>query len=139
VETVRIEIHDVALAARIQKQLQATGSASVEEVLHCLRETQEEQDRWPLERRETIGARIKRGIEQLGRGQAVPEDQLDAHLAKLKSQMNARYHCRDAEQILKGPSSAISNHSPRALGIIRNQGACTGEEIEEGQEVGVKD
>jgi hypothetical protein len=94
-----------------------------------------------LERRETIGARIKRGIEQLGRGQAVLEDQLDAHLAKLKSQiqMNARYHCRDAEQILKGPSSAISSHSPRALGIIRNQGACTGEEIEEGQEVGVKD
>ena len=44
-----IEIHDAALEARIQKQLQATGSASVEEVLLRLLETQEEQDRWLLE------------------------------------------------------------------------------------------
>jgi len=40
-----IEIRDAALEARIKKQLQATGSASVEEVLHRLLETQEEQDR----------------------------------------------------------------------------------------------
>ena len=37
-----IEIHDAALEARIQKQLQATGSASVEEVLLRLLETQED-------------------------------------------------------------------------------------------------
>ena len=80
------EIHDAALEARIQKQLQATGSGSVEEVLLRLLETQEEQDRWLLENRETIDAKIRRGIEQLGRGEGIPEDQLDAHLAKLKSQ-----------------------------------------------------
>jgi hypothetical protein len=34
------------LEARIQKQLQATGSSSVEEVLLRLLDTQEEQDRW---------------------------------------------------------------------------------------------
>ena len=44
-----IEIRDAALEARIQKQLQATGSGSVEEVLLRLLETQEEQDRWLLE------------------------------------------------------------------------------------------
>jgi hypothetical protein len=44
-----IEIRDAALEARIQKQLQATGSASVEEVLLRLLDTQEEQDRWLLE------------------------------------------------------------------------------------------
>ena len=79
-----IEIHDAALEARIQKQLQATGS-SLEEVLRCLLETQEEQDRWLLENRETIKAKVRRGIEQLDRGEGIPEDQLDVHLANLKS------------------------------------------------------
>jgi hypothetical protein len=41
-----IEIRDASLEARIQKQLQATGSSSVEEVLLRLLDTQEEQDRW---------------------------------------------------------------------------------------------
>jgi hypothetical protein len=81
-----IEIHDAALEARIQKQLQATGSASVEEVLLRLLETQEEQDRWLLENREAINTKIRRGIEQLDRGGGIPEDQLDAHLTKLKKQ-----------------------------------------------------
>jgi hypothetical protein len=81
-----IEIHDAALQARIQRQLQATGAASVEEVLLRLLETQEEQDRWLTENREAINAKIRRGIEQLDRGEGIPEDQLDAHLAKLKSE-----------------------------------------------------
>jgi hypothetical protein len=80
---VNIEIRDAALEARIQKQLQATGSGSVEEVLLRLLETQEEQDRWLLENREIINAKIKRGVEQLDRGEGIPEDQLDAHLANL--------------------------------------------------------
>jgi hypothetical protein len=80
-----IEIHDAVLEARIKKQLQATGSASVEEVLVRLLETQEEQDRWLSENRETINTKIRRGIDQLNRGQGIPEDQVDAHLAKLKA------------------------------------------------------
>jgi hypothetical protein len=83
---VNIEIRDPALEARLQKQLQATASGSVEEVLLRLLETQEEQDRWLLENRETINAQIRRGIAQLDRGEGIPEDQLDAHLAKLKNQ-----------------------------------------------------
>jgi hypothetical protein len=83
---VSIEIRDAALEARIQKQLQATGSASVEEVLLRLLETQEEQDRWLLENREAINTKIRRGIEQLDRGEGIPEDKLDAHLTKLKNQ-----------------------------------------------------
>lgn len=81
----KIEIHDAALEARIQKQLQATGSGSVEEVLVRLLETQEEQDRWLSENREAINAKIRRGIDQLDRGEGIPEDQLDAYLAKLKN------------------------------------------------------
>jgi hypothetical protein len=82
-----IEIHNAALEARIRKQFQATGAGSVEEVLLGLLETQEEQDRWLLENRETINAKIRAGIEQLDRGEGIPEDQLDAHCAKLKSQI----------------------------------------------------
>jgi hypothetical protein len=84
-DTVNIEIRDSALEARIQRQLQATGSSTVEEVLLRLLETQEEQDRWLLENRETIDAKIKRGIDQLDRGEGVPEDLLNTYLADLKA------------------------------------------------------
>jgi len=80
-----IEIHDAALEARIRKQLQATGCRSVEEVLLRLLETQEEQDRWLSENWDAINAKIRRGIEQLDRGEGIPENRLDSHLAKLKA------------------------------------------------------
>jgi len=41
-----IEIRDASLEARIRKQLEATGSSSVEEVLLRLLDMQGEQDRW---------------------------------------------------------------------------------------------
>lgn len=80
-----IEIHDAAPEARIQKLLRTTGFSSVEEVLLHMVETQEEQDRWLLENRAMVNAKIKTGIDQLDRGEGIPEGQLDAHLAKLKS------------------------------------------------------
>jgi hypothetical protein len=80
-----IEIRDADLAARLQKQLKSTGSQSVEEVLHHLLETQEEQDRWLLENREAINAQIQRGIEQLDRGEGIAGNELEAHLTKLKA------------------------------------------------------
>ncbi len=81
-----IEIRDAALEARIQKQLQATGAGSVEEVLLRLLEIQEEQDRWLLENRDAINTKIQCGIDQLDRGEGIPEDQLDTYLDKLKAQ-----------------------------------------------------
>ena len=50
-----------------------------------LLETQEEQDRWLLEHRDAIDTKIRLGIEQLDRGEGIPEDQLDAYLEKLKA------------------------------------------------------
>ena len=82
-----IEIRDEALEARLRKQLQSTGSRSVEEVLLHLLETQEEQDRWLLENREAINAQIRRGIEQLDRGEGIPDHELEAHLTKLKAKV----------------------------------------------------
>ena len=81
-----IEIRDNALAARIHRQLQLTGSQSVEEVLLHLLETQEEQDRWLLESRDANDARIRQGIEELQRGEGIPEDKLDDYLKRLKFQ-----------------------------------------------------
>jgi len=80
-----IEIRDAALEARIQRQLQLSGSDSVEEVLTRLLENQEEQDRWLSENRGLISADIRMGIEQLECGEGIPEDQLDEYLARLKA------------------------------------------------------
>jgi hypothetical protein len=80
-----IEIRDAALETRLQKQLQTTGSGTVEEVLLRLLETQEEQDRWLLENREALDTKIRRGIAQLERGEGIPEDRLDAYLQELKA------------------------------------------------------
>lgn len=80
-----IEIRDAALQARIQKQLEATGSGSVEEVLLRLLDTQEEQDRWLQENKEATNAKIRRGIAQLDRGEGIPEEQVDAYLKELKA------------------------------------------------------
>ena len=81
-----IEIRNASLQARIQKQLEATGSASVEEVLLRLLETQEEQDRWLQENKDAIDAKIRRGIAQFDRGEGIPEERVDAYLKELKAQ-----------------------------------------------------
>ncbi|MGB7552996.1 MAG: hypothetical protein WBM04_01385 [Candidatus Korobacteraceae bacterium] len=80
-----IEISDAALESRIRKQLRTTGVANVEELLLRLLETQEEQDRWLLENRGPINAKIRRGIDQLERGEGIPEKQLDSCLDQLKA------------------------------------------------------
>jgi hypothetical protein len=80
-----IEIRDSTLKARIQKRLEATGAGGIEELLTHLLETQEEQDRWLLENRDDINAKIGRGLAQLDRGEGIPEDHLDARLKALKA------------------------------------------------------
>jgi hypothetical protein len=80
-----IEIRDATLEARFQKQLEATRSASVEEVLLRLLDTQEEQDRWFLGNREAVKAKIRCGIAQLDQGEGIPEDQVDGYLKELKT------------------------------------------------------
>ena len=80
-----IEIHDPRLQARLQRQVEATGSGSIEETLLRLIETQEEQDRWLEENQPQLNEKIRRGLEQLDRNQGISEHQLDNYLAKLKS------------------------------------------------------
>lgn len=80
-----IEIRDREIEARLKRQVEASGSANVEDVLRKLLETQEEQDRWLTQNRDAISANIDRGLEQLDRGEGVSEDQLDNYLTRLKS------------------------------------------------------
>ena len=80
-----IEIRNPDLQVRLQRQVESTGSASIEETLMRLVETQEEQDRWLAENRSEINRKIRRGIEQLDRGEGIPEGQLESYLAKLKA------------------------------------------------------
>lgn len=80
-----IEIQDPPLEARLQKQIQAIVAGSVEEVLSYLLQNQEEQDRWLLENREAINAKIKRGIEQLDRGEGIPGDEVRKRLEQRKA------------------------------------------------------
>ena len=81
----QIEIRDPELEARIQEQLKFTGSSSVEDVLRRLLETQEEQDRWLLENRAAIQAKIELGLEQLDAGQGIHQDHVADYIAKLKA------------------------------------------------------
>ena len=81
-----IVIRDSTLEARLQQQLQSTGSRSVEEVLLRLLDTQEEQDRWLQENKDAIDAKLRRGIAQLDRGEGIPEERVDAYLKELKAQ-----------------------------------------------------
>ncbi len=81
-----IQIRNAALKSRIEKQLQSMGADSIEEVLLHLLETQEEQDRWLAENRNAINAKIRRGIEQLERGEGISDSKLDEYLTKPKTQ-----------------------------------------------------
>jgi hypothetical protein len=82
-----IEIHDATVEARLHRQMQAIGTDNVTEALQRLLNTQEEQDRWLLETKAENNSKINRGIEQLDRGEGIPEDQLDAYLAALKADL----------------------------------------------------
>jgi len=82
-----IQIRDPALEARLRKQLDSSGATSLEEVLRRLLETQEEQDRWLHLQREAINAKIRQGIEELERGEGIPEDRLGPHLENLKKRV----------------------------------------------------
>ncbi len=82
-----LEIHDASLEARIQRQMTATGVSTIEETLQRLLDTQEEQDRWLLDNKEAINAKLRRGMNQIERGEGIPDGQISAHMARLKTRV----------------------------------------------------
>ena len=71
---------------RIAEALRSGVYHSPDEVIDRALEVLHENDRWLAANRQAIDAKIRRGIEDLDRGEGIPEDELDAHLERLKAE-----------------------------------------------------
>jgi Arc/MetJ-type ribon-helix-helix transcriptional regulator len=71
---------------RIAEALRSGAYESPDDVIDRALEVLHERDAWLLANRQTVDARIRTGIEELDRGEGIPEDKLDEHLDRLKAQ-----------------------------------------------------
>lgn len=71
---------------RITEALGTGAYESPDEVIARALEMLRERDEWLSANRKPIEAKILRGMEELDRGEGIPEDELDAHLERLKSE-----------------------------------------------------
>jgi len=71
---------------RIAEAVRSGAYHSPDEVIDRALEILHEHDEWLNANRAAIDAKIRTGIEELDRGEGIPEDELDAHLARLKAQ-----------------------------------------------------
>ena len=71
---------------RIAEAVRSGAYHSPDEVIDRALEILHEHDEWLSANRAAIDAKIHTGIEELDRGEGIPEDELDAHLARLKAQ-----------------------------------------------------
>ena len=69
----------------VAEELGSSAYGSPEEVVDRALEVLHEQDEWLSANRHAIDAKIRTGIEELNRGQGIPEDELDAYLEWLKA------------------------------------------------------
>lgn len=71
---------------RVAEALRSGAYRSADEVIDHALEALHEQDEWLSLHRESINAAIQRGMDELDRGEGIPEDELDVYLERLKSQ-----------------------------------------------------
>ncbi len=70
---------------RVAEALRSGAYRSPEDVIDRALDVLHEQDEWLTANRQVIDAKIHTGIEQLERGEGIPEDELDADLERLKA------------------------------------------------------
>ena len=70
---------------RIAEALRSGAYSSTDDAIDRALEVLHEHDEWLAEQREEINAKIRTGIEELERGEGIPEDELDAYLDRLKA------------------------------------------------------
>jgi Arc/MetJ-type ribon-helix-helix transcriptional regulator len=70
---------------RVAEALRSGAYRSPEDVIDRALDVLHEQDEWLTANRQAIDAKIHTGIEQLERGEGIPEDELDAYLERLKA------------------------------------------------------
>ena len=71
---------------RIAEAPRSGAYHSKEDVIDRALEVLHERDEWLMANRQGIDAKIRKGIEELERGEGIPEDELDAYLERLKAQ-----------------------------------------------------
>ena len=71
---------------RIAEALRTGAYRSPDDVIDRALEVLHEQDQWLTANRQAIDTKIRTGIEELERGEGIPEDELDAYLERLKAQ-----------------------------------------------------
>jgi len=71
---------------RIAEALRSGAYQSPDDVIERALEMLHEQDEWLMANRQIVDAKIRTGIEELNRGEGIPEDKLDEHLDRLKAQ-----------------------------------------------------
>jgi putative addiction module CopG family antidote len=70
---------------RIAEALRTGAYHSPDEVINRALEVLHERDEWLTANRQAIDEKIRTGIEELERGEGIPEDELDAYLERLKA------------------------------------------------------
>jgi Arc/MetJ-type ribon-helix-helix transcriptional regulator len=74
--------HERLITDALRSGAYQTADQVIERAFEMLRS----QEEWLQENRQAIDARIRRGLEQLDRGEGIPEDRLDAYLEEIKAQ-----------------------------------------------------
>jgi Arc/MetJ-type ribon-helix-helix transcriptional regulator len=72
---------------RVAEALRSGGYQTPDDVIDRALQVLHEQDQWLRTNRQSINARIQKGIAELERGEGIPEDELDSHLERLKAQV----------------------------------------------------
>lgn len=71
---------------RFLDAVRAGGFESADDAMDTALEMLRSQNEWLFENRTAIDAKIQQGIAELDRGEGIPEDELDAHLNRLKAE-----------------------------------------------------
>jgi Arc/MetJ-type ribon-helix-helix transcriptional regulator len=71
---------------RIAEALRSGAYRSADDVIDRALEVLHERDEWLMANRQAVDAKIRKGMQELNRGEGIPEDELDAHLRRLKAQ-----------------------------------------------------
>jgi Arc/MetJ-type ribon-helix-helix transcriptional regulator len=72
--------------ALVRELVESGACENAEEAVGAALEMLRDQNDWLSAHRETIEARIRQGIAELDHGEGIAEEDLDAHLARLKAE-----------------------------------------------------
>ena len=70
----------------VRALLRSGGYENAEDAIDSALEMLRSQNEWQLANRDAVDAGIRQGIAELDRGEGISEEDLDAHLARLKTE-----------------------------------------------------